>query len=672
MRLGIRSRLGLLALSFLIIPVLGYISTVEMKRFMLRHQQSSQLIAARAMAAAMHGRYGLFHLQKNKDSGEVEDAALYIHHAPGPFRIDGDGAEWGPTAGSARKFGRESLLMESGSGFDPGADGFELALARWETNIYILISVQDQAVVPLSKGRSNPEKADHLTLGLGDPEGEGAEFIIPVSPGNELSFLMKSAKEGKLVRSETLTGRMKLTNNGYVMEIAVPEKTIAGNMGIRIMVADVDDPSRGRLKSVVGPRDEGRMGHLRLAYQESPQIQSMLGNLFLSGVEARVYDRAGRLRASTSPIFPGDDLPILRILANGAPAHTEIRSGPQGEMVVVAAPIKDDGGSILGVVILERSTGAAQSMQDKAMENTLWGAMLTFLMVAAGLAIYSTRLSLRIHGLRGEAEKAIDHAGRVRVETLEASRESGDEIGDLSRSISGLLKKLRRHHDFLAILPRTLKHEINNPLNTITVSLENLGAQEVEGAGSKYIKSAGRGAARLREIVDNLAEAASVEDSIKEERFERVSLPTVVGRYMENSAGVYRDHQIRFVNLAGDCLIIGSDSRIEQLLDKLMDNAADFAPPGGLIEARLERENDRLHLTFYNDGPPIPEGMEERIFDSLVADREGEKGVKSHLGIGLYVARVIAEGHGGYISARNSAEGNGVEVCVILPVAPQG
>ncbi|MDH5638047.1 MAG: ATP-binding protein [Nitrospinota bacterium] len=672
MRLGIRARLGFLALAFLVIPFLGYISTVEMKRFMLRHQQSSQLIAARAMAAAMHGRYDLFHLQKRKKSGELEDTALYIHRASGPFRIDGDSAEWAAAVGSARRYGRESLLMESGSGFDPGADGFELAVARWETNIYILISVQDQAVVPLSRGRSNPRKVDHLTLGLGDPEKEGAEFIIPVSSSNELLFLKKTGGEGKLVRNETLAGRMKRTANGYVMEVAIPEKVIARTMAIRITVADVDDRTLGRVKSVVGPLDEGRKGLLRLAYQESPQIQSMLGNLHLSGVEAMVYDRAGRLRASTSRANGGDDLAVLRILSNGASAHTTIRQGLKGEMVVAAAPIKDDGGAILGAVILERSTGAAQSMQDKAMENTLWGAMLAFLVVAAGLAVYSTRLSLRIHGLRGEAEKAIDQAGRVQVETLQSSRESGDEIGDLSRSISGLLKKLRRHHDFLTILPRTLKHEINNPLNTITVSLENLAAQEPEGAGDKYIQSAGRGAARLREIVDNLAEAASVEDSIKEERFEGVSLPMIVERYMENSAGVYRDHQVRFVNLAGDCAIIGSDSRIEQLLDKLMDNAADFAPAGGVIETRLERKKDRVYLTFYNDGPPIPEGMSERIFDSLVAGREGGERGRAHLGIGLYVARVIAEGHGGSISAGNSPDGKGVEICMILPVAPKG
>jgi signal transduction histidine kinase len=51
---------------------------------------------------------------------------------------------------------------------------------------------------------------------------------------------------------------------------------------------------------------------------------------------------------------------------------------------------------------------------------------------------------------------------------------AGDEIGDLARSVSNMLEKLKQHNGFLENMPRTLRHEINNPLNTLSTSLQNL------------------------------------------------------------------------------------------------------------------------------------------------------------------------------------------------------
>ncbi|MDH4185266.1 MAG: HAMP domain-containing histidine kinase [Nitrospinota bacterium] len=354
-------------------------------------------------------------------------------------------------------------------------------------------------------------------------------------------------------------------------------------------------------------------------------------------------------------------------MAEGSPISEIQEDGAGGDLVVSGAPIKGLERDMLGAVILASSASVAQSMQEKAMENAIEASMFTFIVITFGLALFATRLALRIHRLRREAEGAIDATGRVTVESLEASRDAGDEIGDLSRSISQLLTRLRRHQNFLALLPGALKHEINNPLNNITVSLENLEAHTPAGDAHKYIKSAGRGAARLKELVDSLAEAASVEDSIHKEKFERVCLSSLLERYMENSARMDARHIIKFANLAGDAYIEGSDFRIEQMLDKLMDNAMDYCPDGGMIEARLERSRNGLLLNFSNSGPPIPDHMKEKIFDSLVSTREGRGGARPHLGIGLYIARVIAEGHGGSISASKLPENKGTIFQMIFP-----
>jgi len=110
----------------------------------------------------------------------------------------------------------------------------------------------------------------------------------------------------------------------------------------------------------------------------------------------------------------------------------------------------------------------------------------------------------------------------------------------------------------------------------------------------------------------------------------------------------------------------GSPDLAAQLLDKLVANAVDFSSPGHAVRISLAVENGVAELGVENQGPPLPEEMRGKLFESMVSvrgerAREGQSG-EPHLGLGLYVARLIAEFHGGTIAARNLASGGGVAV----------
>jgi signal transduction histidine kinase len=102
------------------------------------------------------------------------------------------------------------------------------------------------------------------------------------------------------------------------------------------------------------------------------------------------------------------------------------------------------------------------------------------------------------------------------------------------------------------------------------------------------------------------------------------------------------------------------------MLDKLVDNAVGFSGEGDTIVIGLKKEHDTLLLSVTNPGPPLPERMRHRMFDSMVSMRPGED--NKHLGLGLYVAKLIAEGHGGKIDAENTDDG--VSFQVSFPVTP--
>jgi signal transduction histidine kinase len=99
------------------------------------------------------------------------------------------------------------------------------------------------------------------------------------------------------------------------------------------------------------------------------------------------------------------------------------------------------------------------------------------------------------------------------------------------------------------------------------------------------------------------------------------------------------------------------------MLDKLADNAVEFSAAGDEIKILLRGDSGHLELSIYNPGPPLPDNMRTQLFHSMVSVRHG--GGNRHLGLGLYIARLVAEGHNGSISAEN--ENDGVIFTVKLP-----
>ena len=116
----------------------------------------------------------------------------------------------------------------------------------------------------------------------------------------------------------------------------------------------------------------------------------------------------------------------------------------------------------------------------------------------------------------------------------------------------------------------------------------------------------------------------------------------------------------------------GAPDLAAQLLDKLAANAVDFSPPGAAIVVSVQREaagvDSMARVAVQNQGPPLPDEMRGTLFESMVSVRK-ERGGEPHLGLGLYIARLIAEFHGGSVRADNLASGGGVVVSATFRLA---
>ena len=148
---------------------------------------------------------------------------------------------------------------------------------------------------------------------------------------------------------------------------------------------------------------------------------------------------------------------------------------------------------------------------------------------------------------------------------------------------------MHQHNQFLENMPRTLRHEINNPLNTLSTSLHNLAATDDGTERERYLESAQRGLNRIGLIVQNLADAANLEDALIGEDLERIDLTALIQSYLNNLNVVRPETNFIFQGTTSPIYVMVSDFRIEQLLDKLVDNALDFASPDSPIVLSLHQ-----------------------------------------------------------------------------------
>ena len=180
------------------------------------------------------------------------------------------------------------------------------------------------------------------------------------------------------------------------------------------------------------------------------------------------------------------------------------------------------------------------------------------------------------------------------------------------------------------------------------------------------------GVARLGTLVRAMSEASRMERAIAAAEPEDVDLREVV----RGCAEAYR-------SLAGTrtlaCELPGAalpmhcaPELIAQALDKLFDNALSFTPADGWLRLSLSATADGARIELANQGAPLPAAMAGRLFDSLVSVRDrATPGDAPHLGLGLYVVRLVAERHGGSATAHNLPDGNGVAFSLVLHNMPR-
>ena len=704
-RLSIRRKLVLVSLSLLIIPWVGYQYVNEMELYLQNRQEQQLLDRARIVASLLADQPDLFSTKASTADENTSGRHLYVRPLSSPIHIDGQTKDW--------SYYTERIYQFSNPDLPDSSLSYQFQIGSFKPFLYALFRVKDNKLVLRSKTGSRIDNGDHLQIAMQNDKGEYVRYILSTrKTGSLTTYQLPTVTDQNLQVTEEprIIGYLRQTSDGYNIELKMPLTMLGTKLAFAI--ADVDDLKQRKIVNIVRTTGSGLIEEIGTIVVPSVEIQGLLGRLHRAGsriwitdTNAKVIALNGNLKESNRDAYeldgsqqePGlitsliravyrtllkqppkefhDDLSTASTLTTTEVAQalagksaTRWRQTPDERVNILTAayPVKS-GDTVVGSVAIEETSNSILILQNRAVEILINLSLLALLVTAFTVFAFATRLSFRVRKLRDNADHAIGSDGRVVGEVV-PSRAS-DEIGDLSRSIADMLNRLAEYNRYLETMASKLSHELRTPITVVRSSLENLETANLDDEHKAYSHRAKEGVERLSNILTRMSEATRLEQTIQtEERvefnIEQVINSCVNGYKVANRSKLFTLQTIN--NVHKPFIISGVPDLIAQLLDKLVSNAMDFAKKDTPIVIRVIRSDAHISLQVANEGPTLPDKMKNNLFDSMVSMRE-QRGKQPHLGLGLYIVRLIVEYHQGTVRADNKKDGSGVTFTITFP-----
>jgi len=654
--LSLRLKLLLVSLSVLTIPWIGYEYLREMEVFLQQGQENALLATARAVAAVLHNHPELFQQHTDLLRSTQTENEMFIPVLRTPIILDGQIEDWKNYLAQERLYAADNVL-ESKRVYRPESLSFRQIIGVYERYVYTIFIVQDDKVVYRAANSYRLDQCDHLQIALQGPDQEFYRYRLATqAPGWVNAHLMSNNANNPLtLRPEVrIKGAWREINNGYILELRIPISMVGAR--IAFAIADVDNPTTREISAIIGTAGTRRIEELGVVIVPSPEIERILKDLERGTERMWVVDHNKRVLALAGSLR---DLPSTRD-ADRNPSALLMHALYRLILPQPSAAIDD---KLSGVARLE---GQEIEAALAGIPQTRWRKLPDrHTAILSALLAFASRFSSRIRRLRDEAERATGPNGRVR------GRISGsfapDEVGDLARSFSTLLDRIAQYTHYLEEMAGRLSHELRTPLAVVKSSLENLEIQPLSESAATYTRRAREGVARLTSILSCMSEASRLEQMLQRAETEDFALDEVIRGCVEGYRIIYPQKSFVLELPPTTIRIRGVPELIAQMIDKLVSNAVDFSSGDDpiLLQLTLGRSHAILSITDY--GTPLPDKMEGRLFESMVSIRI-QRGNEPHLGIGLYIVRLITEFHGGVVEAHDLVSPPGARFTIHLPL----
>jgi two-component system sensor histidine kinase KdpD len=207
-----------------------------------------------------------------------------------------------------------------------------------------------------------------------------------------------------------------------------------------------------------------------------------------------------------------------------------------------------------------------------------------------------------------------------------------------------------------------LSHDLRTPLTSLMAQAESLAHSAPPLApGQRAMADALRDEmVRMSMLVTNLLDMARIESGEVKLKLQWQAIEEVIGSALRASRAAIAGHVV-LTQVPPDLPLVQYDAvLIERVLSNVLENAGKYTPPGSTITVSAEPHGMWLNVSVADDGPGLPPGQEESVFEKFA--RGERESAKPGVGLGLAICRAIVGAHGGTIRAANRPGGGAVFV----------
>ena len=341
-------------------------------------------------------------------------------------------------------------------------------------------------------------------------------------------------------------------------------------------------------------------------------------------------------------------------------AARRIRVAGDGTPVLsVAVPVQRYR-QILGTLLLTRDGHEiTEAVYDRRRDILLVFGIALALTVVLSLYLAGT-IARPIRRLAAAADR-VRH-GKGRDFEIPDFTHRDDEIGDLSEALRAMTEALRARLDAIEGFAADVSHEIKNPLTSLRSAVETVARVEDSEQRKKLMSIVLDDIQRMDRLITDISDASRLDAELSREETEPVDVRRLLELIVEARRATDEADRPRFDIAApggGRLLVTGLEDRLGQVFRNLIGNAASFSPPGGAVNLAARREDDWILVEVADEGPGIPPGSLENVFNRFYSERPSGEKFGTHSGLGLSISRQIIEAHGGEIWAENRIGGRG-------------
>lgn len=391
-----------------------------------------------------------------------------------------------------------------------------------------------------------------------------------------------------------------------------------------------------------------------------------------------VPNREGLPLYRERPTATGSAPPDVERALAGENSKTVWRVESRGEradlLLTVAVPVQRYK-EVLGAVLLSRS-GAGIDDAIRSVRFDILKVFAVALLVTVGLSFYlASTIARPIRRLAQAADRL--RAGHGRHTEIPDFTRRGDEIGELSGVLRDMTAALWARMDAIERFAADVAHEIKNPLTSLRSAVETVSRIQDPGRRERLMAIIADDVQRLDRLISDISNASRLDAELSRAEPE----PVDVGAMLDTLADIHRamaasahtedaeaseapdpprvvvPRVVVEVPPGGGLTVPGLEGRLTQVFQNLIANALSFSPPGGIVRVAVRRTGNgsrgMVEVTVADDGPGIPDGKEEAIFERFYTERPAGEKFGTHSGLGLSISKQIVEAHGGRITAAN-------------------